>query len=184
MQKILNHKFRVVTFSVLALLSIALPVKAEEPLVIFNRGGDTYDHVQVRKVISADTIILEDDQKIKLIGVKAPQPPKKEKVEKDEFGFRIRNDDPTTSIEEKSFAFARQLLEDQYVRVEFDHNRRDENFYTVGYVFLKNGTLVNAEIIRQGFAEMTIRPPNLKYADQLREAYREARDEQRGLQGQ
>ncbi len=43
---------------------------------------------------------------------------------------------------------------------------------------------LNAEILRQGFANLSIRPPNMKFAKELREAYREARAEKRGLQGQ
>ncbi len=38
-------------------------------------------------------------------------------------------------------------------------------------------------IRRQGFASLHIRPPNTKYSDQLSAAYREAREEKRGLQG-
>jgi endonuclease YncB( thermonuclease family) len=49
---------------------------------------------------------------------------------------------------------------------------------------LDNELFVNAEILRQGFAFLQIRPPNTKYSKELREAYTEARLEKRGLQGE
>jgi len=37
------------------------------------------------------------------------------------------------------------------------------------------------EILKQGFANLQIAAPNLKYSDLFRAAYREARTEKRGL---
>ena len=142
------------------------------------------ENQKVIRVIRADTIILENNEKIRLIGIKAPEPPPKREVETDKFGFIIEPDNPLTPVEERAFNFAKFLLEGQTVRLEFDIQRRDKNFRTLAYVFLEDGTLVNAEIVRQGFAHLQIRPPNTKYADLLREAYQEARREKRGLQGE
>ena len=142
------------------------------------------ENQKVIRVIRADTIILENNEKIRLIGIKAPEPPPQREVETDKFGFIIEPDNPLTPVEERAFNFAKFLLEGQTVRLEFDIQRRDKNFRTLAYVFLEDGTLVNAEIVRQGFAHLQIRPPNTKYADLLREAYQEARREKRGLQGE
>lgn len=143
-----------------------------------------YQKIKVGRVLSADTIELENGERIRLIGLKAPKPPKKEKVKKDEFGFVIEDVDPWTTLDEEAFIFARRLLEGQYVRLEFDTERRNERA-SLAYVFLiKDDLFANTEILRQGFADLQITPPNLKYADKLREAYREAKKEQRGLQAQ
>ena len=143
-----------------------------------------YENVKVERVIKADLIELDNGKKVRLIGLNAFEAPRKLNAERDKNGFIIEdpNPDPTTPIEERAYDFARELMERQKVTVELDTEATDENGRTWGYVFLENKTMANAEIIRQGFAELQIRPPNLKYADQLRDAYREARAEKRGIQ--
>jgi len=44
-------------------------------------------------------------------------------------------------------------------------------------------TFVNAEILRQGYANLSFDPRLRKYNDKLQKAYREAREEKRGLHG-
>ncbi len=145
----------------------------------------TYEEVQVKEVRSADTIILEGGKKIRLIGLLGPAAPTREKQEFDKYGFVIEEITPYDSMEERAFHFVESLLTGKMVRVEFDTQRADEDFVTLAYVFLKEGNVfVNAEILRQGYANLQIRPPNIKYAEVLRDAYREARQEQRGLQAQ
>ena len=147
---------------------------------------DLYQKILVKRVLSADTVILDNDMRVKLIGRKAPAPPRRRSTEYDEKGFVLpERVTLETTIEDAAFDFAVRLMEDKEVRVEFDVNEKDENFMTIAYIFLADSNLfVNAEILRQGFATLKIRPPNTKYADQLREAYREARQEKRGLQNE
>ncbi|MCB9757703.1 MAG: thermonuclease family protein [Candidatus Omnitrophica bacterium] len=143
-------------------------------------------NVLVERIISADTIVLEDGKKIKLIGLKAPDAPRRPKVEYDKNGLPIENVVlPENTFEEKAYAFAHKLLVGKKVRLEFDETRTDDHFATIAYVFLvDNNILVNAEILRWGYADLQIQPPNFKYQDQLRDAYKEARREKRGLQNQ
>ncbi|HOW36299.1 MAG TPA: thermonuclease family protein [Candidatus Omnitrophota bacterium] len=148
-----------------------------------SRKPANYDAVRVEKVLTADTILLEDGEKIKLIGLSAPEPPKKTRVLYDSYGFVITENDPTTTINQQAFDFARNLMENKTVRLEFDGQKKDRRFRTLAYVYLKDGTFVNAEILRQGLADLEIVPPNVKYAPALRLAYQEARKEKRGLQG-
>jgi micrococcal nuclease len=149
--------------------------------------------VMVDEIRSADTIILrertgEKREVIKLIGLRAPEAPKNRKVDldRDQYGFvKKEKASPLTPIEEQAFDFAKELLEGQRVRLEFDSEKKGEDYSTLAYVFLLDNELfVNAEILRQGFAFLQIRPPNTKYSKELREAYTEARLEKRGLQGE
>lgn len=167
-------------------------VFGESNFDFFFKNAGQYKDVIVKNVISVNTMRLkgkvgEKGEIIRLIGLRAPKPPKrkKEDVKRDQFGYVKREPvSPLTPIEEQAFEFTRKLLENQHVRLEFDANREGEDYYTLAYVFLvENDTFVNAEILRQGFAYLSIRPPNTKYAKELREAYKEARAEQRGLQG-
>ena len=53
---------------------------------------------------------------------------------------------------------------------------------TIAYVFLDDGTFLNAEIIKQGYGFAYTRFP-FKYMDEFRRYEREAREKSRGLWG-
>ncbi len=189
-----NEYFRNFCYAVLVILSLWIfssQSLAVEKSSRFDQNWDSaYQKIRVARVLKADTIILENEQKFRIIGLKAPDAPRlKREVAEDRYSSMVVKDDdtkisPITSIEEQAFDFAKSLLEGKYVRLEFDVQTKSEDRVNLAYVFLIEGnTFVNAEIIRQGFANLQIRPPNTKYSDQLREAYREAREEKRGLQG-
>ena len=156
---------------------------AEKPDALFGKSRN-YDDVLVEKVVSADYFILKSGEKLRLIGLVAPEPPKKKKVVRNEHGFIIEEKDPTTSFEEQALEFTKALVEGKHVRLEFDIEKKDEDFRTFSYVFLKDNTFINAEILRQGFANLKILTPNIKYQKELKEAYQEARREKRGIQSE
>ncbi len=147
-------------------------------------GKQKQEEAKVAKVLSTDTIRLENDKTIVLIGLRASEVSAPEKVEQDKYGFVIESETPYVSTEERSIKFVRDLLEGQMVQLEYDIEKTSATGTILGYVYLKDGTFVNAEILRQGFADLSIRPPNLKHAAELREAYREARQEKRGIHGE
>ena len=63
--------------------------------------------------------------------------------------------------------------------------RRSDGKYlysrTLAYVFLQDGTHLNAEIIRQGYGFAVSSSPPLKYQNEFRRLEREAREQRRGL---
>lgn len=141
-----------------------------------------YKDVKIERVINADRIELDNGKMIRLIGIKAFEAPKRYNLPRDQNGFIIEDtSDPTTSLQDLAFDFSVELMNNKKVRVELDTQTVDEEGYVYGYVFFPDGIMANTEILRQGYAGLQIRPPNLKYADQLREAYREARAEKRGI---
>lgn len=159
----------------------------------FFKDATQYQDVIVDEIRSADTIILKEKvgekrEVIKLIGLRAPKAPEIKEVDldRDQYGFVQKQEvSPLTPVEERAYDFAKELLEGQHIRLELDYDKRDKNHATLAYVFLlKDNTFVNTEILRQGFASLQIRPPNTKYAKELRDAYKEARLEKRGLQGE
>jgi micrococcal nuclease len=169
------------------------PACAQSSFDILFKSEAQYADVVVEEILTTDTLALqgrmgEKREVIKLIGLQAPNAPRKRKtdIKRNELGMVIKEPvTPETPLEENVFEFVRNLLVGRHVRLEFDTEKKDEDFQTFAYVFLKDdGTFVNAEILRQGYAYLQIRPPNIKYADELRQAYKEARDEKRGLQGQ
>lgn len=167
------------------LLSFLLCSSAVAELNPLLQTSANYRKVFVSKVLTPDTIELESGERVHLLGLSGPRALKITYAERDEHGFIIpKQVDPATSVEEAAFHYVRSLLEDKNVRLEFDSQRRNEENTLQAYVFLMDGSLVNAEILRQGAAHLRITPPNIKYADQLRSAYQEARREMRGMQGQ
>ncbi len=172
-------------FTTTILLLCCIPVtgygQANE---LFLSSDPVYQRILVKEVVSADTIVLENDEEVVLIGLKAPLPPEREKIERDQFGFVVENVTPLQTLEEKALNFTKGLLDGKYVRLEFDSQKRDKKIL-LAYVYLAESDLfINAEILRQGFASLSLSAPNLKYADQLRAAYQEARTEKRGLEGE
>ncbi len=158
-------------------------------------SGQDYSDVHVARIIDSDSFILESREKIRLIGLKAPEVPKNIHIAEQlkEEGTRRENlstapviipnkeIDPKVDLSTRSYRFIKEMLEGKNVRLEFDTQSKDDDFFTLAYAYLEDGTFVNAEILRQGYASLKILPPNTKYADQLREAYREAREEKKGL---
>ncbi|MGB4520658.1 MAG: thermonuclease family protein [Candidatus Omnitrophota bacterium] len=53
----------------------------------------------------------------------------------------------------------------------------------MAYAYLKDGTFVNAEIVKQGYASLMTIQPNTKYADLFLKLYQQARENKKGLWG-
>jgi micrococcal nuclease len=66
------------------------------------------------------------------------------------------------------------------VSLEFDVERTDRFGRTLAYVYLPDGTFLNAEIVKQGYGHAYTQFP-FKYLEQFREYEGEAREASRGL---
>jgi micrococcal nuclease len=75
----------------------------------------------------------------------------------------------------------RELVGGKTVYLEKDVSETDQYGRLLRYVFLASGTFVNAELVRQGYAQAISYPPDVKYQDLLIEAQEEARENGRGL---
>jgi len=125
-----------------------------------------------------------------MIGLRGPGKAPKEKSERKEvgeMGFIMERsadeENPVAPIETIALDFVENLLEEQHVRLEFDVNRLGDKHKTLAYVYLlEDDTFVNEEILKAGYAYLSIQPPNTKHAKILRAAYRESREERLGLQ--
>ena len=142
------------------------------------------DEALVVKVASSDLIVLEDGRRVKLIGVESAGRPPHKYVKYDDKGHVIEEPvEPTISLEERALTYARDLLENKKVRLEYDVDAGSSSGYLYAYVYLPDGRMANAELLRMGFVKLRIVPPNVKYEDKLRIAYRQAKKEKRGLEG-
>ena len=67
------------------------------------------------------------------------------------------------------------------VRLETDVRERDRFERILAYAWLPDGRMVNEEMARSGYAVALVYPPNVRHADRIRAAVRQAREARRGL---
>lgn len=73
------------------------------------------------------------------------------------------------------------LLKGKRVKLEYDVSRKDQYGRTLAYVYLQDGTFVNAELVKNGYAMVMTVTPNVKYVDVFVILQQEARENNRGL---
>jgi micrococcal nuclease len=129
------------------------------------------DFEVVERVVHGDTLLLQSGERVRLIGVDTPETkhPKK----------------PVEYFGKEASAFTRRMAEGKRVRLEFDQanaarGHKDSYGRTLAYVFLEDGTLLNAEIIKQGYGHAYTQFP-FSRMEEFRRLEREAREQGRGL---
>lgn len=139
-----------------------------------------YADILVTRVIDGDTLQLESGERIRLIGIDTPEMHASDKLYRDS----QRSKQDVRMIKElgrRAYEFTKNLVENKRVSLEFDVERHDKYNRVLAYVYLKDGTFINAEIVKQGYANLMTVPPNVKYADLFLKLYQEARENRRGL---
>jgi len=146
--------------------------------------GNSYNYsdIMVTRAVDGDTLILDNGERVRLIGIDTPEMHVSNKLYKDS---RKSGEDISTiqKLGRRSYEFTKKLVEGKRVSLEFDVEKRDKYGRLLAYAYLKDGTFVNAEIVKQGYASLMSIPPNVKYADTFLRLYREARENNRGLWG-
>jgi micrococcal nuclease len=139
-----------------------------------------YAGIFVRRAVDGDTLQLSDGERVRLIGIDTPEVHESEKLYRDSrrSGQDIRT---IQALGQRSWDFTKDLAEGKPVRLEFDIEKRDKYGRLLAYVYLEDGTFVNAEIVREGYASLMTYPPNVKYEALFLKLYREARENKRGL---
>ena len=129
-------------------------------------------YLPVKKVVDGDTFWIDDGSskgvKIRLIGVDAPE---SRKTYQKEIGF----------FGKEAKIFLGNMLAEKNVKLEFDVGKFDRYHRTLAYAYLEDGTFINAELVKQGYAMVMTVPPNVKFADLFVKLQQEARDNERGL---
>lgn len=150
-------------------------------VIPFGRSYD-YNDILVTRVIDGDTLKLESGERVRLIGIDTPEIHESEKLHRDSRRTQ-QNIRTIKQLGQRAYEFTKKLVEGKRVRLEFDVQKYDKYDRLLAYVYLKDGTFVNAEIIKQGYASLMTYPPNVKYVDLFTRLYREARQNRRGLWG-
>jgi len=127
---------------------------------------------RVVRVIDGDTFVVDDGtkkgEKVRLIGIDTPEIRKSKNKDVEYYGKEAKQ-------------YLVNLLSDAYVVLEYDVNITDRYGRTLAYVYLKDGTFVNAELVKNGYAKVMTIPPNVKFSELFVKLQREARENYLGL---
>lgn len=139
-----------------------------------------YGDILVTRVVDGDTLKLENGERVRMIGIDTPEVHETAKLYRDS---RKTGQDRETirAMGKKASAFTKKLVGDKRVRLEFDVEQRDRYGRLLAYIYLNDGTFVNAEIIKQGYGSLMTYPPNVKHTELFRSLYEDARQNNRGL---
>ena len=118
-------------------------------------------------VYDGDTILLDGGDSVRYIGIDTPEID--HKGGKNEF------------MAQAARAFNKKLVKGSRVQIEYDQERKDRYGRRLAYVFLENGDMVNAILVRKGLANVMLKSPNVKYKAMLLDCQREAMKERLGI---
>jgi micrococcal nuclease len=122
----------------------------------------------VTRVIDGDTIVLDQGERVRLIGIDTPELHHPTK--------------PVQYFAREAAAFTTHRFEGKTVQLAYDWQRQDRFGRTLAYVCLPDGELVNETIVRDGFGFAYLKYPfRADLMTRFRAAEREARDARRGL---
>jgi micrococcal nuclease len=125
----------------------------------------------VIRVVDGDTIVVSPNEKVRLIGVDTPETVHPKKA--------------VACFGEEAKQFTRDAVEGKTIRLVTDATnakRRHKDRYgrTLAYAYLPDGKMLNAELIRQGYAHAYTRF-SFRYLVEFRELERQARTQSVGL---
>lgn len=137
-------------------------------LLIFVAGYSIADdRMTVRWVSDGDTIVLENDEKIRYVGINTPEIPHPDK--------------PGQALGEDAKAFNKNLVFQKKVRLEYDNRTQDQYGRTLAYVFSEDGTMVNARLIEEGYAHVLPCESGCKYDSLLLKKQQSAMNARKGM---
>lgn len=117
----------------------------------------------VRRVVDGDTVVLTNDERVRYIGIDTPE--------------------DTSQVEPfgpEATEFNERLVEGLDVGLEKDESERDRYGRLLRYVWVGD-VMVNAELVREGYAEAREYLPDTRYTACFEALEAEARAEGRGM---
>ena len=124
------------------------------------------ENIKVTRVIDGDTIEIEGGSRVRLVGIDTPE--------------TVDPRAPVACFGKEASEETKRLLAGKSVTLEKDISETDKYGRLLRYVFIDN-LFVNDYLVRQGFAQASTYPPDVKYQNQFLEAQQEAQANNRGL---
>lgn len=128
---------------------------------------------KVKKVIDGDTIVLENDKKVRYIGVDTPELHNPRKA--------------VACFAKQAYLENKRLVEKKMVKLEKDVSLVDKYNRLLAYVYLiedessKSALFVNEYLVKEGFAYAVTYPPDVKYTQVFLKAQEYAQKNNKGL---
>jgi micrococcal nuclease len=130
--------------------------------------------VTVERVVDGDTLVVNPSvggtEDVRLLGVDTPE--------------TVDPNEPVEPYGPEASTFTNQQLEGERVTLIFDQERRDQYGRALAYVRISGqGETFNETLLRQGYAQLYVVPPNDRYEVTFSQAQDQARQAQRGIWG-
>lgn len=130
---------------------------------------------EVKRVIDGDTILLANNDTVRLLNIDTPE--------------TVKPESPVECYGPEASAYNKSLELEEYIVLKFDKEKRDQYGRLLAFVFpakvdtnlIENS--YNAQLVKHGFARSYIIPPNTSYAKLFQKLEREARDANIGAWG-
>lgn len=136
-----------------------------------SRNNEVGNLLTVKRVVDGDTFWVDDGtekgMKVRLIGVDTPE--------------TVHPQKPIEFFGKEASDFVKKLLEGQKVKLEYDVQEKDHYGRALAYVYLEDGTFLNAELVKKGYAQVMTVPPNVKFSDLFLDLQKDAREKNLGL---
>ncbi|VVA43343.1 Nuclease-like protein [Candidatus Roizmanbacteria bacterium] len=138
------------------------------------RGQACLTQVKVIRIIDGDTIEIEGNKKVRYIGINTPElhDPRR----------------PVGCFAQAASDENKRLVEGKEVYIQKDVSETDKYKRLLRYVWIGDPSVSSAEaifvndyLVRQGFAQVSTFPPDVKYQLQFLEAQKEAKINKLGL---
>lgn len=138
-------------------------------LIFFALSLGASPSLLIKHVYDGDTVVLTSGEKVRYLGIDAP-----------EIGHNGQKSE-FMALESKNYNL--QTVRNRHVRLEFDEERKDRYGRLLAYVFLDNGEMVNALMVKKGLAFVLTNKPNMKFLPFLLDCQRKAMSEKAGIWG-
>jgi len=138
-------------------------------ILIYSPGTNLIT-TKVVQVVDGDTVKVEIDGKtetVRIIGIDTPE-----------------TKHPTKGVEPwgpEASEFTKSKVEGKEVKLEYDIQSHDMYGRRLAYVYLSDGSMLNALLVKEGLARVATFPPNVKYVDLFTHLQAKARELKMGM---
>lgn len=161
-----------ILYLVAIIISLTAGCQIQNAVIVSTPVATTATTAQVVRVVDGDTIVVSIDSvqyKVRYIGIDTPETVDPRKPVQC-FGIEASNKN-------------KELVEGQAVRLEKDVSDTDRYDRLLRYVYIGD-TMVNAELVRLGYAQVSTYPPDVRYQSYFLSLQEEAQANNSGLWGE
>jgi len=178
-------KFAFKTISTLITLAIIgyIAYKYVSPKLESVGKEEASDLLVVERVVDGDTFKMANGERVRLLGIDTPEKFQSEKLEKD-VKKSGKDKKAIQTLGKLSSEYVKNFVEGKKVKlVKEPGTDKDKYGRSLRYVYLEDGTFVNAKILQDGYANVYEYAPISKL-DEFRKYVKDARENKRGLWGE